>query len=82
VDQDLNHQLFAYERRIRNRFAPITDVLMAVSTMQHETAFVARAQQLSQSQLGYRLPEKLLEDAWVRGLDMPALHFILYFSKL
>ena len=74
VDQELNHQLFDYECQIRNRFAPITDVLMAVSTMQHETAFVARAQQISQTRLGYRLPEKLLQDAWVVGLDMRALH--------
>ena len=79
VDQELNHQLFDYECQIRNRFAPITDVLMAVSTMQHETAFVARAQQLSQTRLGYRLPEKLLQDAWVGGLDMRALHSFCIF---
>jgi len=81
VDQELNHHLFTYERRVRERFTPIIDVLMTVSTLQHEENFVARAQQLSQAQLGYTLPEKLLQDAWISGLDMRTLHSYCIFRS-
>lgn len=74
VDQELNERLYAYEQRVRGRFAPILGVLMKVSTFQHEPDFVAQAQRLSMDQLGYLLPEQLLQDAWINGLDMRTLH--------
>lgn len=74
VDQELNERLHAYEQRVRGRFAPIVGLLKTMSALQHELDFVARAQQLAQAQLGYALPQTLLNDAWIRGLDLPALH--------
>lgn len=74
VDQDLNERLYAYEGRVRARFSVIADTLKVVSSLQHERDFVARAQHLARECLGYELPGALLEDAWVTGLDMRALH--------
>lgn len=74
VDQELNERLYAYERRVRGRFSPIVDLLKTLSAMQHELDFVSRAQQLAQARLGYTLPDRLLNDAWISGLDLRALH--------
>jgi carboxysome shell carbonic anhydrase len=74
VDQELNRRLYAYERRVRGRFSSIVDTLKVVSSLQHERDFVDRAQNLARECLGYELPAALLEDAWVTGLDMRALH--------
>jgi len=74
VDQELNERLYAYEQRVRGRFAPIVGLLRSLSALQHELDFVARAQHLAQAQLGYSLPDRLLSDAWISGLDLPALH--------
>lgn len=74
VDQELNRRLYAYESRVRGRFSAIVDTLKVLSGLQHERDFVARAQHLARECLGYELPADLLEDAWVTGLDMRALH--------
>lgn len=74
VDQELNERLYAYEQRVRGRFSPIVGLLMTLSALQHELDFVARAQQLAQSQLGYALPDRLLSEAWISGLDLRALY--------
>ena len=74
VDPDLNRRLFDYERSVRGRFSGIVETLKEISALQHEPDFAARAQQLAQQRLGYTLPQTLLDDAWVSGLDMKALH--------
>jgi len=74
VDQELNRRLYAYESRVRGRFTAIADTLKVLSSLQHELDFVARAQNLARECLGYELPVALLEDAWVTGLDLRALH--------
>lgn len=74
VDQELNRRLYAYEQRVRGRFSAIIDTLKVVSSLQHERDFVDRAQHLAQARLGYELPPVLLEDAWVTGLNLRALH--------
>lgn len=74
VDQELNRRLYAYETRVRGRFAAIADTLKVLSSLQHERDFVERAQNLARECLGYELPMALLEDAWVTGLDLRALH--------
>ncbi len=74
VDPELNRLLYAYEQRVRGRFRAISETLKVLSGFQHELDFVARAQRLSLDRLGYELPESLLENAWVAGLDMRALH--------
>jgi carboxysome shell carbonic anhydrase len=74
VDPELNRRLYAYEQRVRGRFAGIVDALKVLSAEQHELDFVARAQAIARERLGYELPTALLEDAWVAGLNLRALH--------
>ncbi len=73
VDQELNRRLYVYEQRVRGRFNAINDTLKVISSLQHERDFVARAQNLARECLGYELPQGLLDDAWVTGLDLRAL---------
>ena len=81
VDQELNSRLYAYEKTVRGRFAPIVDTLKTLSAYQHELDFVARAQQVAQDKLGYTLPLNLLENAWSAGLDLRALHSYCIFRS-
>ncbi len=81
VDQELNERLYAYEGRVRARFSPIVDLLRTLSGWQHERDFVSRAQDLVQSRLGYTLPDRLLSDAWISGLDLRALHAYCIFRS-
>lgn len=81
VDQELNQRLYAYEKRVRGRFAAIVDTLKTLSALQHELDFVARAQRVAQEKLGYTLPQSLLGDAWVSGLDLRALHSYCIFRS-
>lgn len=74
VDSELNRRLSDYERTVRGRFSGIVDALKEISALQHEQDFAERAQALAQQRLGYALPQRLLDDAWVSGLDMKALH--------
>ncbi|MEW6589434.1 MAG: carboxysome shell carbonic anhydrase [Pseudomonadota bacterium] len=81
VDQALNQRLYAYEQQVRGRFAVIVDTLKTLSAFQHEIDFVARAQRLALDRLGYTLPEDLLNEAWVSGLNMRALHSYCIFRS-
>lgn len=81
VDPQLNACLYAYERQVRGRFSPILELLQSLSALQHTTDFAQRAQQLAQTQLGYALPEHLLNNAWISGLDLCALHAHCIFSS-
>ena len=74
VDQALNQRLYDYERTVRGRFAPIVALLKTLSGLQHEPDFPARAQALAETQLGYTLPDQLLGNAWISGLDLRALY--------
>jgi carboxysome shell carbonic anhydrase len=74
VDAELNQRLSDYERTVRGRFSGIVDTLKDISALQHGADFAQRAQDLAQTRLGYALPQDLLDDAWVSGLDMKALH--------
>ena len=68
-----NKRLQAYEQEIKGRFDRIVPVLQKVSAFQHEADFIAQAQRLSRAELGFDLPDHILEKAWVRPLDMRAL---------
>ncbi len=81
VDAELNRRLAEYEALVRGRFAAITDTLKLLSSFQHERDFVERAQNLVRECLGYELPSDLLEDAWVTGLDLRALHAYCIFRS-
>jgi len=73
TDELANNYLQEYETEIKDKFDGIVPLLKKISALQHEQDFVARAQQLSLTELGYLLPNHLLGKAWVRPLDMRAL---------
>lgn len=81
VDEELNRRLYQYEETVRGRFTPIIDTLKSISAFQHELDFVSRAQRIAQDKLGYALPVALLENAWVAGLDLRALHSYCIFRS-
>lgn len=81
VDAELNRCLADYEARVRARFAAIEPVLRQVSTLQHTEDFVWRAQEHARTHLGYELPAELLQNAWITGLDMRALHATCIFRS-
>ncbi|WP_042799064.1 carboxysome shell carbonic anhydrase [Thioalkalivibrio sp. AKL19] len=74
ADVAMNERLHAFERGFRERFAQLVPVLKEVHALQHERDFEERAQAIVQEQLGYRLPEKALEDAWINDLDTRELY--------
>ncbi len=69
-----NSRLYGYESRTKGGFDKIEASLRRVSAMQHEADFVSRAQAFVKSELGFQLPEHLLDSAWVAPLDMRALY--------
>ncbi len=70
---NFNNHLKEYESDVKGCFDRIIPLLKKVSTLQHEQDFVKEAKKLALSELGFDLPEHLLEKAWVRPLDMRAL---------
>lgn len=69
-----NQRLFDYERSTKERFDRIENVLREMSAMQHEKDFVSAAQRLAKTQLGFSLPDQLLEDSWIKPLDIGLLY--------
>lgn len=82
TDTDLNAALHAYEQTVRGRFESIEDVLRTLSAWQHERDFVERAQALARQRLDFEWPLAALENAWVAGLDMAALHAHAMFETI
>jgi carboxysome shell carbonic anhydrase len=70
---DENAQLYAYERTVKDAFDGIVPTLKEISALQHEADFVAQAQRIARSRLGFELPDSILEGAWVDQLDMRRL---------
>jgi len=68
-----NQRLFSYEQRVKTAFDVVVPTLKDISSMQNESDFEIRAQEIAHKQLGYKLPESFLEDAWVQQLDMRRL---------
>lgn len=68
-----NNRLQAYELEVKGRFDRIVPVLQRVSAFQHDADFITQAQRLARAELGFDLPDHILEKAWVRPLDMRAL---------
>jgi len=68
-----NAELYAYENSVRESFDSIVPTLKKISALQHEKDFEQQAQHLAQTQLGFKLPDLLLSNAWVGQLDMRSL---------
>ena len=73
TDNAANAHLTAYEREVKGRFDRIVPVLKQISALQHDQDFIPQAQRLVRAELGFDLPQHILERAWVRPLDMRAL---------
>ncbi|MAR06394.1 MAG: carboxysome shell carbonic anhydrase [Cyanobium sp. NAT70] len=73
TDSSANTRLRTYEQEVKGRFERIVPLLQKVSALQHEPDFIQQSQRLTREELGFDLPEHILERAWVRPLDMRAL---------
>ena len=82
VDAELNAALHAYEQTVRGRFESIEDVLRTLSARQHDRDFVEQAQALARQRLDLEWPLAALENAWVAGVDMAALHAHALFATI
>ncbi len=69
-----NNRLIAYEHRVKGAFHAIEPCLRDISALRHDADFVNKAQRLVREQLGFELPEALLDDSWIEGLDIGRLH--------
>jgi carboxysome shell carbonic anhydrase len=70
---DENARLLSYEDKIKQAFDAIVPTLKVISAIQHERDFEVQAQRIAREQLGFKLPEAILADAWVEQLDMRRL---------
>ena len=68
-----NQKLNQYENKVKDRFDNIVPFLKRLSSLQNDLNFVERAQSLCQAELGYELPQHILEKAWVGSVDISAL---------
>ncbi len=82
ADLRANAELAHCEEAITGRFDAIVPALKKLSAMQHEADFEARAQALAHNELGYALPEEVLRNAWINGLDVRRLYAHCTFEAL
>ena len=73
TDRVENERLQAYELEVKGRFERIVPLLQQVSALQHQPDFLPQAQRLTRAELGFDLPDHILEKSWVCPLDMRAL---------
>ncbi|TCV89599.1 carboxysome shell carbonic anhydrase [Sulfurirhabdus autotrophica] len=69
-----NKRLLEHEQTIKGSFDAIVKVLKRIAGLQHEADFTERAQVIAREQLGFELPARILDDAWIADLDMRALY--------
>ncbi|MDI6745870.1 MAG: carboxysome shell carbonic anhydrase [Rhodocyclaceae bacterium] len=82
ADRASNARLARCEESVKGRFEAIVPTLKAISGLQHGRDFTACAQQLAEERLGHRLPDSILDDAWVAGLDLKALYAHCVFAAV
>ena len=73
TDGAANERLRAHEASVKHAFDNLVPVLQRIAAERCEPDFVARAQNIARAQLGFELPEHILEQAWITGLDMRRL---------
>lgn len=82
VDRQMNARLAHCEDSVKGRFDAIVPTLRSLSALQHLDDFPARAQAAARERLGYPLPQGILDDAWVAGLDLKTLYAYCAFESL
>jgi carboxysome shell carbonic anhydrase len=73
TDAAANERLYAYESSVKGAFDAIVPVLQRIATERCEPDFIDRAQGIARAELGFELPDHILEATWVTGLDMRRL---------
>jgi carboxysome shell carbonic anhydrase len=73
TDRHSNDRLWLYERSVKQAFDDIVPVLKQVASERCEPDFTTRAQEIARRELGFALPEHILDAAWATGLDMRRL---------
>ena len=71
---DDNRRLGDYERSVKQAFDSIEPALRDIAARQHDRDFETQAQRIAESALGFPLPAKILDHAWVEQLDMRTLY--------
>lgn len=82
ANRAMNARLAHCEDSVKGRFEAIVPALKALSAQQHLADFPERARRMAREQLGYDLPQGILDDAWVAGLDLKALYAHCAFQSL
>jgi len=82
IDREENDRLARCEQTIKQRFDEIISVLKELTTLGLAHDFPEQAQNLAQQRLGYRFPDSILQQSWIRGIDMPALYSASVFAAL
>jgi carboxysome shell carbonic anhydrase len=82
ADQRMNARLAHCEESVKGRFEAIVPALKALADLHTGEEFVDQAQAIAQQRLGYRLPETILERAWINGLEMRPLYAWCAFQAL
>ncbi len=73
VDLEANRRLFAYEEKVKSAFDNVIPALKKISVIRHDGDFERQAQRIAEAELGFRLPDWILENVWVSKLDMQQL---------
>ena len=73
TDISENKRLEIYENNVKGKFDFIVPFLKKISAIQYEENFVERANELSKTELGFELPDHILNKAWISHIDMKAL---------
>lgn len=82
ADRRVNARLAHCEDSVKGRFDAIAPTLKALSALQHLEDFPLQAQRIAQQRLGYALPQGILDEAWVSGLNLKALYAHCAFAAL
>ena len=82
ADRRMNARLAHCEDSVKGRFDAIAPALKSLSALQHLEDFPVQAQRLARERLGHELPQDILNDAWVSGLDLKALYAHCVFAAL
>tara|TARA_Y100001968_G_scaffold299286_1_gene309804 strand:+ start:3108 stop:4634 length:1527 start_codon:yes stop_codon:yes gene_type:complete len=68
-----NNLLYQYENASKKRFDEIVPFLKKLSEIKYNSNFVEQAQSISKRELGFDLPQDILEKAWIAPLDIKSL---------
>ncbi len=82
ANQHANARLAHCEESVKGRFEAIVPALQAIAGLHLGAGFSAQAQAIAEAQLGYRLPDGILNDAWISGVDNKALYAYCTFQAL